>query len=315
MTKVTIISGFLGAGKTTLIKKLLLEKALGERPVIIENEFGEIGIDGGFLRETGVEIREMNSGCICCSLVGDFSLALGEVLRRFSPEHILIEPSGVGKLSDVARAVRREESRGKLSLGPAFTVVDAVKFSLYLRNFSEFFKDQIMHADAIVLSRTERATPEALLAIAGELRALNPAAGIITTPWEALTAEHIFEAAQGAQALPRRLERTLPGGLRVRSAPVARHDAQEVFDVWGTQTPAAFSQETVRAILTDLQGGRYGTVLRAKGMLREPSGGWFAFDHVPGETEIRPCAPDYTGRLCVIGTGLDKPAIARAFGQ
>ena len=351
MIKIDIFSGFLGAGKTTLIKKLIKEAYTGEKVVLIENEFGEIGVDGGFLQEAGIEITEMNSGCICCSLVGDFAKALKEVAARFAPDRILIEPSGVGKLSDVIRAVERAgvpDSR----LNVFCTVVDAKKCKVYLKNFGEFFLDQVEHAGCIVLSHTaDAAKTEEAVALLKE----HTAATIVTTDWNELSGKDILAAAEQTDSLEAELKK-LAGEAHEEHEHHHHHhddddddeedehehhhhhhdddedddddehehehhhhhhhhgghDADEVFSSWGAETAKIFSEEKLRAALQGLASGVYGQILRAKGIV---NGGdkWLYFDYVPGEIDIRAGAPAVTGRLCVIGCKPDEEKIAKLF--
>ena len=356
MTKIDIFSGFLGAGKTTLIKKLIAEAYAGEKLVLIENEFGEIGIDGGFLREAGVTINEMNSGCICCSLVGDFGRALEQVLRDYAPDRILIEPSGVGKLSDVIRAVEGLELEGA-SLGSATVVVDAKKCRMYMKNFGEFFNDQVEHAGAIVLSRTSDMTEDAIAKAVALLREKNEGAVIVTTPWDQITGKQILEAAAGTNTLAAILEELMAeahhhhhehhhhedgeechchehhhhedgeechchehhhheDGEECHCGCHHGHHADEVFSSFGTESARAYTRVELEQILEALDGGEYGTILRAKGIVPNAEGGeWLHFDYVPGEADIRTGAPDVTGRLCVIGAGLSEDRLAALFGM
>ena len=343
MTKVTVISGFLGAGKTTLIKKLLDEALKGEKIVLIENEFGEIGIDGGFLRDAGIEISEMNSGCICCSLVGDFGQALKKVMEQFAPDRILIEPSGVGKLSDVVRAVQDvAEQVPEMALSSAVTVADASKCRVYMKNFGEFYANQIQCAGAIILSRTQKLDQARLEASVSLLREKNADAPIVTTPWDQLSGAQLLSAMEQGDTLARDLlsmeEDACPvcgghghhdsGDCCCHSHERGHdhhdhgdcrcydhhhgHDADEVFASWGTETTRAFTAGRLEEILTALDGGQYGAVLRAKGIV--PGGeGWLHFDYVPEEHQIRTGPADYTGRLCVIGSGLDEAGLKALF--
>ena len=332
MTKVDVISGFLGAGKTSLIKKLLEEALKGEQIVLIENEFGEIGIDGGFLKDAGIQISEMNSGCICCSLVGDFGKALHQVMEQFHPDRILIEPSGVGKLSDVLKAVADVAVREPdMALGSAITVADGTKCKVYMKNFGEFYNNQVEHAGTIVLSRTQKMDGEKLEAAVAMLREKNPKAPIITTPWDQLSGEQILSAMDRKGEL----EEELLEEARHAHAHAHHHDhgpectcgchdhdhdhhhhhhADEVFTSWGAETPKVFSEEEIRRILTELDIGKYGAVLRAKGIVACSDGSWLHFDHVPEEQELRRGAADYTGRLCVIGSQLDEAGLKALFG-
>ena len=384
MTKIDIISGFLGAGKTTLIKKLLAEAFQGEKLVLIENEFGEISIDGGFLKDSGVQISEMSSGCICCSLVGDFGKALKDVQAQFHPDRILIEPSGVGKLSDVIVAVQNTVADiPDMKLNSFVTVADATKVKVYMKNFGEFYNNQIESAGAIILSRTQKLTQEKLEAAAAMLREKNPDAAILTTPWDQLDGKVILSAMEKVS-----LADELLAKMRAEhEAEEAEHEhhhhdhedhdhhhhdddeddedehehhhhhddddedehehhhhhhsgeehehhhhdhecddpdcschhhhhhhADEVFTSWGKETPKAFSQADIARILTALDTGDYGKILRAKGIVSGSDGAWVEFDYVPEEHDIRPGKPDYTGRLCVIGSELKEDKLAELFG-
>ena len=366
MTKIDIISGFLGAGKTTLIKKLLSQAFQGEKLVLIENEFGEISIDGGFLKESGVQISEMSSGCICCSLVGDFGKALREVQSQFHPDRILIEPSGVGKLSDVIVAVQNTiADEPEMTLNSFTTVADATKVKVYMKNFGEFYNNQIESAGAIVLSRTQKVSQEKLEAAVAMLREKNPDAAILTTPWDQLDGKVILSAMEKVSLADELLEK-----MRAEhAADEAEHEhehhhehehgehehhhdhddhdhddhdheehehhhhdhdhecddpncschhhhhhADEVFTSWGRETPKVFSQADIQRILTALDSGDYGKILRAKGIVNGEGGAWIEFDFVPEEHEVRAGHPDYTGRLCVIGAELKEDKLSQLFG-
>ena len=382
-TKIDIISGFLGAGKTTLIKKLLKDAFQGEQVVLIENEFGEIGIDGGFLKEAGIEIREMNSGCICCSLVGDFGASLKEVVSKYHPDRILIEPSGVGKLSDVIKAVQGVQEEVGLVLNSYTTVVDAKKCKMYMRNFGEFFNNQVEYAGAIIMSRTDIVDEAKAQAAMELLRGINSKAAIITTPIEKLEGKKILEVMEHPVSLEEELmkeEEVCPECGHVHEDGHHHHDheehehhhdheehdhhhdheehehhhdhdhecgcghdhdhehehhhdhdhecgcghdhhdhhhhhADEVFTSWGKETIKKFTRENLEKILETLSATEeYGTILRAKGMLPTEDGTWIYFDMVPEETEIREGAPEYTGRLCVIGSKLNEDKLAELFG-
>ncbi|MCD8127224.1 MAG: GTP-binding protein [Clostridiales bacterium] len=381
MTTIDIISGFLGAGKTTLIKKLINEAYQGQKLVLIENEFGEIGIDGGFLQDAGIQITEMNAGCICCSLVGDFSTALREVLDQYHPGRILIEPSGVGKLSDVSTAVGRVAEETGMVLGSAVTVVNAKRCKTYMKNFGEFFIDQVAHAGTIILSRTQDMTEEKLAEVTALLREKNPEATIITTPWDELTGEQMLSAIAGGNSLADELMRQLHAADNGEDEDEDEcchhhhdhdddedecchhhhdhddnedehehhhhhddddddeheyhhhhhhddgdtcscghhhhhhhgHDADEVFTSWGTESPRKFTEEEIRAALEALDTGKYGAVLRAKGIVPATDGGWIHYDFVPGEIDIRRGGADYTGRLCVIGSELKEDDLKALF--
>ncbi len=352
-TKIDIISGFLGAGKTTLIKKLLKEKLFPEKVVLIENEFGEIGIDGGILKSSGIEIKEMNSGCICCSLVGDFTSSLKEVFRKYSPERVIIEPSGVGKLSSVVEACKRFEKEADAKLNMVITVVDAIKYRIYASNFGEFFQDQIDNACTIILSRTQNVDQNKLLASVRDIQKHNNRANIITTDWEKISAETIISAAQNnvSETLEAELlkkvklkykasghnenvhkhEHTCSCGGHGKNHSCAihgsdqystehgsrhshNHSANEVFSTWSLQTPRLFSEIEIKRILGELDNiGRYGIVLRAKGIIASENGKWLQFDFVPGESELKPFEPDYTGRICVIGQDINTVELKRLF--
>ena len=351
MTKIDIISGFLGAGKTTLIKKLLSEALGGEKVVLIENEFGEIGIDGGFLKDSGVQITEMNSGCICCSLVGDFEKSLGEVLDTYHPDRILIEPSGVGKLSDVIRAVQNLEMHDVV-LNGFTTVVDATKAKMYMRNFGEFFNNQVEHASAIILSRTAGMSQEKLDACVALLREKNPTATIVTTPWDELDGKQLLAAMDRRDTLAAALEELAEEqehehhhhdddecgcgchdhdhdhehehhhhhdedddecGCHEHDHHHHHHHADEVFTSWGKETAHPYGKQELAAALEALDTGDYGQVLRAKGIVAGTDGKWLHFDYVPGEVEIRNGAAGVTGRLCVIGAKLKEDALTSLF--
>ena len=369
MTKIDIISGFLGAGKTTLIKKLLVEAFPGEKLVLIENEFGEISIDGGFLKESGVQISEMSSGCICCSLVGDFNKALRDVAAQFHPDRILIEPSGVGKLSDVIVAVENTVADvPELKLNSFSAVVDATKVKVYMKNFGEFYNNQVESAGTIILSRTQKLSQEKLEAAVAMLREKNADAAILTTPWDQLDGKVILSAIEKVSLAEELLEK-----MRAEHALAEQehehehhhdhdheehehhhdhdheehehhhdhehgehehhhdhehgecsdphcschhhhHHADEVFTSWGRETPRTYTQAEISRILTELDSGAYGKILRAKGIVSGGDGTWVEFDYVPGEQEVRAGHPDYTGRLCVIGAELDEARLAGLFG-
>ena len=390
MTKIDIISGFLGAGKTTLIKKLLSDAFTGEQVVLIENEFGEIGIDGGFLKESGIEIREMNSGCICCSLVGDFGKSLREVVDTYHPDRILIEPSGVGKLSDVIKAVRDVQDEIDAELNSFTTVVDVTKCRIYRKNFGEFFSNQIEYAGAVILSRTDKAKPEKIEESVALLRELNDKAPFITTPIAQLPGEKILETMESGKSLEEELlaEVACPvcghvhehdhehhhddhdhdhdhehhhddhdhdhdhhgheehghddhdhhdhehdhddhdydhhdhdhgecgcGHDHHHHDHEGHHHADDVFTSWGRETIRTFDKEGIETILKRLETEEeFGNVLRAKGMVAGADGKWIYFDMVPGEHEVREGAPEYTGRICVIGAELNEQKLAELFG-
>ncbi|MCI5621493.1 MAG: GTP-binding protein [Lachnospiraceae bacterium] len=388
MTKIDIISGFLGAGKTTFIKKMIEEAFQGEQLVLIENEFGEVGIDGGFLKDSGVEITEMNSGCICCSLVGDFGKNLNEVIEKFHPDRILIEPSGVGKLSDVMKSVIDIEKEQDVKLNALVTVVNATKASKQMKAFGEFFNNQIEYATTIILSRSQNATPEQLELCVKQMQSLNGKAAIITTPWDSIKGENILKVMEGQDSLEVKLmaeqhakeeafeheqehhhhdhedhehehhhdheehehhhdhhdheehehhhhdheehehhhhdhehehehhhEHGPDCTCGCHDHDHHHHHADEVFTSWGKETPHKFTREKIEEVLkTFCDSEDYGTILRAKGMVEDENGSWIYFDMVPGEYELREGEPDYTGRLCVIGSHLQEDKIAELFG-
>lgn len=342
MTKIDIFSGFLGAGKTTLIKKLIAEAYTGEQLVLIENEFGEIGIDGGFLQEAGINITEMNSGCICCSLVGDFGKALRQVMDTYHPDRILIEPSGVGKLSDVIRAVQ-DLQMPDVVLNGFTTVVDAAKAKMYMKNFGEFFNNQVEHASAIILSRTGGMKQDKLDACVALLREKNPTATIVTTPWDELDGKQLLAAMERQDTLSAALEELAEEqehhhhhhehgeecGCGCHDHEHHHHEhgeecgcgchdhehhhADEVFTSWGRETAHPYEQQELAAALQALDTGDYGQVLRAKGIVAGTDGKWLHFDYVPGEVEVRTGAAGVTGRLCVIGAELKENALTSLF--
>ena len=414
MTKIDVFSGFLGAGKTTLIKKLLKEALDGSRTVLIENEFGEIGIDGGFLKESGIEIKEMNSGCICCSLVGDFGTSLKEVITTYAPERILIEPSGVGKLSDVLKAVENVAAELDVQVNSAVAVVDASKAKMYIRNFGEFFINQVQFAGTIILSRTDKVTGAKLEECVQMLREYNPKATIITTPLDQLDGRDVLETIEGADTLDDMMREMLEKvheehehhhhhededeehehehhhhhededeeqehhhhhhededeehehehhhhhededeeqehhhhhhededeeqehhhhhhhededeehehhhhdhdgcGCHHDHDHHGHHHADDVFTSWGRETPTVYSKEKIESILTALDGGEYGSILRAKGMVPAADGTWIYFDYVPQEHDIRTGRPEVTGKFCVIGAELKEEKLEELF--
>jgi G3E family GTPase len=375
MTKIDIISGFLGAGKTTLIKKLIEEAFAGEKLMLIENEFGEIGIDGGFLNNSGIEITEMNSGCICCSLVGDFGVALKEAIAKYSPERIIIEPSGVGKLSDVIIAVEKVKDEVDIVLNSFITVVDGIKCKMYMENFGEFFNNQIENANTIILSRSQKLSEEKLELCVSQIRKHNENAVIVTTNWEEINGKQILLAMEKGNSLEKELLNEIKEHQEHKNhhndkcgcnnyehhhsegdscnsehhhseeCGCHHHDhdsecscdehkghhksnecgcgnehhhqhnhADDVFTSWGIETPKKYSKEEINDILKVLgESSDYGIILRAKGIIPSKEGGWINFDLVPGEYEVRNGGSDYTGKLCVIGTNLNKSKIEKLF--
>lgn len=333
MTKIDVYSGFLGAGKTTLIKKLIKEAYAGEKVVLIENEFGEIGVDGGFLKDSGVNITEMNSGCICCSLVGDFAKALKQVEEQYAPDRIIIEPSGVGKLSDVIRAVERANVENSV-LNAFCAVVDANKCKMYMKNFGEFFIDQVKNASCVVLSHTTGMSEEKLHACIEALKAVNPDANYVTAEWDKLDGKTILAAMEKKDSLDAELKKLAEEYEHEHHhhdddddddddccchehehehEHHHHHHADEVFTSWGLETAHKFTGEELKSALQALQNEeKYGTVLRAKGIV---DGGehWWHFDYVPGEPDVRTGAAGATGRLCVIGCKLNEDALKELF--
>ena len=320
MTKVDVFSGFLGAGKTTLIKKLIAEAYAGEKLVLIENEFGEIGVDSGFMQDAGIEVTEMTSGCICCSLTGDFRAALHEVCETYAPDRILIEPSGVGKLSDIVTAVE-QVSDGDLTINALGTVVDAGKCKMYMRNFGEFFNDQVESAGCIILSRTAGIKAEKLAECIALLREKNPGAVIITTPWDELSGRQLLDAIERRDTLSAALESIEHEHEHHHHDHECGcghhhhgHDADEVFTSWGMETAKKFTEEALRGALTALEDeAACGVVLRAKGIVAAEEGEWIHFDYTPGEIDIRRGSAGVTGRLCVIGHELREDTVAALF--
>ena len=323
MTKIDIVSGFLGAGKTTFIKRVL-ETVKNEKTVLIENEFGEVGIDGGFLEDSGIEIKEMNSGCICCSLVGDFTSNLQEILEKYEPERVIIEPSGVGKLSDVMKAVELVESKLSIEPGKSVTVVDASKCKMYAKNFGEFFNNQIQYADIIVLSRTDIIDDKKQANAIEIVRQINPGAKIITTPLKELDNDQIFEILEKDTDLAKQMIEEVKNNHHEHGhhhehgeacgCGHHHHHADEVFESWGKEQIAKLGRQKLEDILEKLsESSEYGVVLRAKGMLELDDNTWAYFDLVPGEVELREGRPCYTSKACVIGANLDKAKLEELF--
>ena len=362
MTKVDIYSGFLGAGKTTLIKKMIQDAYKGQKLVLIENEFGEIGIDGGFLQDAGINITEMNSGCICCSLVGDFGKALTQVIQQYHPDRVIIEPSGVGKLSDVIGAVNKVTNE-EVTLGYTVAVADAGKIKVYMKNFGEFYNNQIETASTIILSRTDSVPQAKLDAGIALLREHNEIATIVTTPWKELTGQQLTDAMEGKATLAAELARMEMERLADEEHEHHHHHhhhdddhecccghdhdhdhehehhhhdddhecccghdhdhehehhhhhhADEVFTSWGRETFKKFERTAVECALKELDSGKYGVVLRAKGILPCVDGSWIHFDMVPEEINVREGGADINGKLCVIGSNLDEAGVAALFG-
>ena len=327
MTKIDIYSGFLGAGKTTLIKKMITESYRGQKLVLIENEFGQIGIDGGFLQDAGINITEMNSGCICCSLVGDFGKALTQVIAEYDPDRIVIEPSGVGKLSDVIAAVNKVTNEN-VTLGYTVAVVDAGKVKVYMKNFGEFYNNQVETASTIILSRTDAIAQQKLDAAIEMLREHNQEATIVTTPWDQLTGAQLIEAMEGKATLAvdlEALERDHHEHHHHHDEEHCccghdhehhehHHHADDVFTSWGVETAKKFTMENIEAALRKLDSREYGFILRAKGVVQAEDGSWIHFDYVPGESDVRQGSAAIIGKLCVIGSELDPQEIVQLFG-
>ncbi len=375
MTKVDIVSGFLGAGKTTFIKKMIEEVFKGEKIVLIENEYGEVGIDGGFLKDAGIEITEMNSGCICCTLVGDFDKNLREVIDKYSPDRVIIEPTGVGKLSDVMNAVKGVGDAYDIKINALVTVVNAKKVKKQMKAFGEFFNNQIEYASTVVLSRSQDMSDDALELVVKQIQELNGKAAIITTPWDNINGSQIISVIEQQSSLE---DEMMQEAIARSKADAEAHDhdhhdhdhdhhdhddhdhhdhdhhdhdhdhhdhhdhdhhdhdhhdhdhhdhdhhdhdhhghhhADEIFTSWGRQTPHKFERSKIEAILKDFADtDSYGDILRAKGMVEDVNGGWIYFDMVPGEYELRDGEPEYTGRLCVIGTDIDEAVLDKLFG-
>ena len=322
--KIDIYSGFLGAGKTTLIKKMIAEAYKGQKLVLIENEFGQIGIDGGFLQDSGINITEMNSGCICCSLVGDFGKALRDVIETYHPDRILIEPSGVGKLSDVIGAVRKV-TNDEVTLGYTVAVADAGKVKVYMKNFGEFYNNQIETASTIILSRTDSIPQAKLDSAVEQLRQHNATATIVTTPWDQLTGQQLVSAMEGTATVAQDLAKLEEEHHHHHDHDdhcccghdhdhEGHHHADEVFDSIGIETTKKFTMERIGEMLSALDDQKeYGFVLRAKGIVEGEDGKWIHFDYVPGEEDVRTGSAEVTGRLCVIGTDIDEDKIRKLF--
>lgn len=324
-TKVDVFSGFLGAGKTTLIKKLLSESLHSEKIIIIENEFGEIGIDGTILKNSNVEIKEINSGCICCTLVGDFKKAIEEIISKYTPDRIIIEPSGVGKLSDVINACSNDKLKDLLKLNMIITVVDVLNYELYLENFGEFYKNQIKTAKTILLTRVEKSVNKNLELVIESLIKLNPKATVITTQIEKLHSNIIINAAEEDAAFF--LETNLKASTKMtinssmhrynrncQPSYSHNHNANEIFQVWSTITPKVYVKKDLEEMLNTIFTNKdLGIILRAKGILQIENEEWVKFDYVPGEFEIKPISPDYTGKVCIIGENLNKDTLTKFF--
>jgi G3E family GTPase len=324
-TKIDIISGFLGAGKTTLIKKLLEEKLHSENIVIIENEFGKIGIDGSILKKSNVEVKEINSGCICCSLVGEFEKAIEEIVIKYNPDRIIIEPSGVAKLSDIIKACYTSKLKNLIKINMIITLVDVLKYELYIANFGEFFENQIENAKTIVLSRTEKSDRINLESVANSIRKLNSNCNIITTSLEFITAAIIIDVAEqnDSASLEKQIKsaknfsingHTYAKGNEDGNSIIHNHAAEEVFEVWGVETRNVYNEYELKKILSSMLIHKtYGFILRGKGTVQSDNNTWLQFDYVPDEFEVKNIGPDYTGRLCIIGKNLNKNKLCELF--
>lgn len=316
--KVDVFSGFLGAGKTTLIKKLINEGLYKEKVVVIENEFGEIGIDGSVLRRTNIEVKEINAGCICCSIFGDFKKAVKEVIEKYKPERIIIEPSGVAKLSEILTACNSPELKNQLELNMVITVADVMKFDIYSANFGEFYKNQILNARTIMLSRTQKIGLEKLVTVKESIEKLNDKAFIVTTPWDNISGKRIIEISQAnaknsVQNEVSLLKRpTTSLGLRSEKG----HSGKEAFETWSIETPKKFNDKNFKNMFDKLNNEKTcGTILRAKGIVQCDNDEWIQFDYVPEEFEMRKTTSDYSGRVCVIGVNLNKTQLKRLFSN
>ncbi|MGL4654923.1 MAG: CobW family GTP-binding protein [Sarcina sp.] len=309
--KIDIISGFLGAGKTTLIKKLLSEELYKEKIAIIENEYGEVAIDGNLLRGEKVEVTEISSGCICCNIKGDFKDSIAQIVNDYKPDRIIVEPTGVAKLSEIISSVK-EANTFNAKINIIATVVDVKNFEVYLKNFGEFYKNQIASANVILLSRTEGISESELLKVVDRVKAINKGSNIITTPLEKISAKRILEvASKPKEKLAIEFKR---GVLQPKGITTTTHNANEVFDNWGVETSKLFDEIKLKRLLTSLsKEEKYGKILRAKGIVPTKTGKWVQFDYVPGEVEIKRFSADYTGRLCVIGSNLNKEEIEKLF--
>ena len=318
MVKVNIISGFLGAGKTTLIKKLLTGSVRKEKIILLENEYGEVGVDGSFMKDSGIIVDELNSGCICCTLVGDFQKAVDDLIAKYHPDRLLIEPSGVGKLSEILAAVERAKERhSDLVVTGCATVVDAGKCRMYMKNFGEFFLDQIKTSATVIFSRTQLLSAERIEKSRALVEEQHPGVRIVTTPWDDLSADTLLEVIESGKPMEIHLDDDDDDDEDEHEHHHHHHhghDADEVFVSVGVETANRYEQDEVKAMLDKLSDEEeYGTVLRAKGVLQNAAGDWFQFDYVPGESQFRPGTPDYTGRLCVIGAHIDEKALRELF--
>ncbi|MBU3114509.1 CobW family GTP-binding protein [Clostridium lacusfryxellense] len=321
-TKVDIISGFLGAGKTTLIKKLIEEKLHYENVVIIENEFGEIGIDGTLLRGSNAFVKEINSGCICCSLVGEFGKAIEEIILKYKPERIIIEPSGVGKLSEVIKACDKPTLKKLITINMVITVVDVLKYKLYNANFGEFFENQIKNAKTIILSKSEKSDRKNLDFVVNSIRKLNSKCNIITTDLNSITSDTIIDVAEQKDSVSLEKEIKSAKNFSIKGHTYGKntdhhahnHHANEIFEVWGTETLNVYNEEQLNKIMDSMSNYKeYGFILRGKGIVHSANNTWLQFDYVPDEFEIKDIKADYSGRLCIIGSNLNKKKLCDLF--
>jgi len=312
--KIDIISGFLGAGKTTLIKKLISEELYKEKIAVIENEFGEVGIDGSILKNTKVQVKEINAGCICCSITGDFKKALLEVLEKYSLDRIIIEPSGVAKLSEIIKVCNSEELRKFSKINMIITVVDILKFDMYLSNFGEFYKNQIINTRTIMLSRSQRVSLEKLVTIREALDALNKEAFVATTPWDNLTAKRIIEISEGYERENIHKEVNLLKRPSLDASFKITRGESSAFESLGFETAKRFSSANIKGIFDKINNEKvYGNILRAKGIVQIDKGEWVQFDYVPEELNMKNTEADFSGRVCIIGLNLNKAALKKLF--
>lgn len=312
--KIDVFSGFLGAGKTFLIKKLIEEKLQNEKIAIIENEFGEIGIDGSFLKNSSIDVKEINAGCICCSVYGDFKAGINEVIEKYSPSRIIIEPSGVAKLSEVLSVFKEEDLKERVSVNSIITVIDITKYDMYVTNFDEFYKDQIRNARTIILSRTQNVSNTEVINTTNKLKSLNKTANLITTPWNNISAETILNIAENSskEAVISKFNFSTSFSSKPAFKVSTVHNTKTTFKTVGIETPKVFSKSFLENTLKNLSDSNNGLVLRAKGIL-QCDDNWIEFDYVPGEFEIRKSTPDYSGRVCVIGENLNNESIEKLF--
>ncbi|MBU5311835.1 GTP-binding protein [Tissierella carlieri] len=309
--KIDIISGFLGAGKTTLIKEMISQKLYNEKVVIIENEFGEVGIDGELIRESGLEIKEINSGCICCSLTQDFEKSIEEIIEKINPERIIIEPSGVGKLSEIIKACKSERLEDLIQVNMLITVVDVERFYLYISNFGEFFEDQIKNAKTILLSRTNNTGKEEIELVTSQIQKINSRGNIVSTPWQELKLNTIISLAEKNTISP--INKKVKN-IRVVKEKVKKSNSHKVFQSWGLETSRIFTKNKIEDIVRKFDISKeYGNILRAKGIVEIQDNRWIQFNYVPGDIQITEVSPNYNGKVSIIGTGLNKNKLNKIF--